>query len=128
MNVFPFWLKRPTPACTQYGPAGSEKTFVLKVMGALPLGHVLVEASTTRGHDEFAALGATLVPQLRARKVFIPDLIPQPDWDKYHFFYHFLCLPPLALVPVSHPPLTSTIPPGGRVSVVLGRGSVHNLL
>lgn len=23
-------------------------------------------------------------PQLRARKVvFIPDLIPQPDWDKY---------------------------------------------
>jgi len=56
-------------------------------MGALPLGHVLVEASTTRGHDEFAALGATLVPQLRARKVvFIPDLIPQPDWDKYHFF------------------------------------------
>ena len=26
-------------------------------------------------------------PQLRARKVvFIPDLIPQPDWDKYHFF------------------------------------------
>ena len=70
-----------------YGPAGSEKTFVLKVMGALPLGHVLVEASTTRGHDEFAALGATLVPQLRARKVvFIPDLIPQPDWDKYHFF------------------------------------------
>ena len=65
-----------------YGPAGSEKTFVLKVMGALPLGHVLVEASTTRGHDEFAALGATLVPQLRARKVvFIPDLIPQPDWD-----------------------------------------------
>ena len=70
-----------------YGPAGSEKTFVLKVMGALPLGHVLVEASTTRGHDEFAALGATLVPQLRARKVvFIPDLIPQPDWDKYRFF------------------------------------------
>ena len=69
-----------------YGPAGSEKTFVLKVMGALPLGHVFVEASTTRGHDEFAALGATL-PQLRARKVvFIPDLIPQPDWDKYHFF------------------------------------------
>ena len=68
-----------------YGPAGSEKTFVLKVMGALPLGHVFVEASTTRGHDEFAALGATL-PQLRARKVlFIPDLIPQPDWDKYHF-------------------------------------------
>ena len=54
--------------------------------GALPLGHVFVEASTTRGHDEFAALGATL-PQLRARKVvFIPDLIPQPDWDKYHFF------------------------------------------
>ena len=36
-----------------YGPAGSEKTFVLKVMGALPLGHVLVEASTTRGHGEF---------------------------------------------------------------------------
>ena len=26
-------------------------------------------------------------PQLRARKVvFIPDLIPQPDWDKYHYF------------------------------------------
>ena len=25
-----------------YGPAGSEKTFVLKVMGALPLGHVFV--------------------------------------------------------------------------------------
>ena len=25
--------------------------------------------------------------KLRARKVvFIPDLIPQPDWDKYHFF------------------------------------------
>ena len=25
-------------------------------------------------------------PQLRARKVvFIPDLIPQPDWDKYHY-------------------------------------------
>ena len=86
MNVFPFWLKRPTPACTAQ-PALSQKSFVLKVMGALPLGHVLVEASTTRGHDEFAALGATLVPQLRARKVvFIPDLIPQPDWDKYHFF------------------------------------------
>ena len=51
------------------------------------LGNVLVEASTTRGHDEFAALGGTLVPQLRARKVvFIPDLIPQPDWDKYRFF------------------------------------------
>ena len=32
--------------------------------------------------------GATLtLPQLRARKVvFIPLLIPQPDWDKYHFF------------------------------------------
>ena len=30
--------------------------------------------------------GATL-QQLRARKVvFIPDLIPQPDWDKYHLF------------------------------------------
>jgi hypothetical protein len=31
--------------------------------------------------------GATLtLPQLRARKVvFIPLLIPQPDWDKYHF-------------------------------------------
>jgi hypothetical protein len=31
---------------------------------------------------------ATLtLPQLRARKVvFIPLLIPQPDWDKYHFF------------------------------------------
>ena len=30
--------------------------------------------------------GATL-PQLRARKVvFIPLLIPQPDWDKSHFF------------------------------------------
>ena len=87
MNVFPFWLKRPTPACTQYGPAGSEKTFVLKVMGALPLGHVLVEASTTRGHDEFAALVGATLPQLRARKVvFIPDLIPQPDWDKCHFF------------------------------------------
>ena len=58
---------------------------MLKVMGALPLGHVFVEASTTRGHDEFAALGATLtLPQLRARKVvFIPLLIPQPDWDKY---------------------------------------------
>ena len=30
---------------------------------------------------------ATLtLPQLRARKVvFIPLLIPQPDWDKYHF-------------------------------------------
>ena len=26
-------------------------------------------------------------PQFRARKVvFIPVLIPQPDWDKYHFF------------------------------------------
>ena len=85
MNLFPFWLKRPTPACTAQ-PALSQKSFVLKVMGALPLGHVFVEASTTRGHDEFAALGATL-PQLRARKVvFIPDLIPQPDWDKYHFF------------------------------------------
>jgi hypothetical protein len=35
-----------------YGPAGSEKTFVLKVMGALPLGHVFVEASTARGHDD----------------------------------------------------------------------------
>jgi len=41
--------------------------------GALPLGHVFVEASTTRGHDEFADLGATL-PQLRAKKVvFVPD-------------------------------------------------------
>ena len=30
--------------------------------GALPLGHVFVEASTTRRHDEFAALGATLPP------------------------------------------------------------------
>ena len=50
--------------------------------------YCFVEASTTRGHDEFAALGATgaTLPQLRARKVvFIPDLIPQPDWDKYHF-------------------------------------------
>ena len=84
MNLFPFWLKRPTPACTAQ-PALRRRS-VLKVMGALPLGHVLVEASTTMGHDEFAALGATL-PQLRARKVvFIPDLIPQPDWDKYHFF------------------------------------------
>ena len=36
--------------------------------GALPLGHVFVEASTTRGHGEFP--GATLMlPQLRARKV-----------------------------------------------------------
>jgi hypothetical protein len=50
------------------------------------VGHAFVEASTTRGHNEFAALGATL-PQLRAIKVvFTPDLIPQPDWDKYHFF------------------------------------------
>jgi len=33
--------------------------------------------------------GATLtLPQLRARKVvFIPLLIPQPDWDKYHFLF-----------------------------------------
>jgi len=54
--------------------------------GALPLGHVFVEASTTRGHGEFWR-DADALPQLRARKVvFIPLLIPQPDWDKYHFF------------------------------------------
>jgi hypothetical protein len=54
--------------------------------GALPLGHVFVEASTTRGR--VVSSGATLtLPQLRARKVvFIPLLISQPDWDKYHFF------------------------------------------
>ena len=40
---------------------------------------VAEEASMTRRHDEFAALGATL-PQLRTRKVVcIPLLIPQPD-------------------------------------------------
>ena len=33
----------------------------------------------------FSALSAE--PQLRAKKlVFIPDLIPQLDWDKYHLF------------------------------------------
>jgi hypothetical protein len=52
--------------------------------GALPLGHVFVEASTTRGHDEFwrNAVPDSCVPE---KWYSFPLLIPQPDWDKYHF-------------------------------------------
>ena len=51
--------------------------------GALPLGHVFVEASTTRGHDEFwrNAVPDSCVPE---KWYSFPLLIPQPDWDKYH--------------------------------------------
>jgi hypothetical protein len=55
--------------------------------GALPLGHVFVEASTTRGlrHDEFwrKAVPDSCVPE---KWYSFPLLIPQPDWDKYQFF------------------------------------------
>ena len=53
--------------------------------GALPLGHMYSLKPVRRGG--MVSSGATLtLPQLRARKVvFIPLLIPQPDWDKYHF-------------------------------------------
>ena len=53
--------------------------------GALPLGHVFVEASTTRGHDEFwrNAVPDSCVPE---KWYSFPLLIPQPDWDKCHFF------------------------------------------
>ena len=67
----------PVPLLSPNGGPGTSDFFCR----AQPLEHVFVEASTTRRHDEFAALGATL-PQLRARKVVcIPLVIPQPDWD-----------------------------------------------
>ena len=47
----------------------------------------------TRGHDGFWRDAATV---LHARKVvFIPLLIPQPDWDKSHFVYCFGILSPI---------------------------------
>ena len=47
-------------------------------------GMVRFEASTTRRHDEFAALARPTVAEKWDVWVFIPDLVPQSDWDKHH--------------------------------------------
>ena len=72
-----FWVAGPT------GPISTTPSTSVRVR--CPWGMYSLKPVRRGG---MVSSGATLtLPQLRARKVvFIPLLIPQPDWDKYHFF------------------------------------------
>jgi hypothetical protein len=68
-------------------PAAPPITDRALCQGALPLGHVFVEARAVRrggvmNSRPLARRCHSCVPE---KWLFIPDLIPQPDWDKYHF-------------------------------------------
>ena len=81
-----FWVAGPT------GPISTTPSTSVRVR--CPWGMYSLKPVRRGG---MVSSGATLtLPQLRARKVvFIPLLIPQPDWDKYHFinttFHCILC-------------------------------------